>query len=185
MVISMADQNGFFVAAFAADGHLEGVHRWAAGSLSGKWVELCREYLDYHGDNFVASWSGELARLSTRLTSEQGVALVTFSLDGKAVASILLASGNAVRAEMSVMKLFINSLIGVDQVRLSATTDEPFREMLSMTDRPLMVVIPWADETVDDQEHALVRELSLHLAAAYFARVKENLQQNGDGATVL
>jgi hypothetical protein len=170
--MNMTEQDCFFVAAFAVDGRLEGVHQWVVGSMSEKWLELCGEYLDHHGSNFNASWGGELARISTKFTADRGVALVTFSSDGKPLASILLASGKSKDADLSVMKLFINSLIAIDEVQRSAVTDEPFREMLSIPDRPLMVVIPWVDESVDAQEHTLVRELSLHLAAAYFLRLK-------------
>lgn len=170
--MTMAEQNGFFVAAFGVDGRLVGVDHWGMESMSAKWLELCGEYLDYHGSNFNAPWSGALAHISTKFTADQGVALVTFSSNGRPLASILLASGNSKDADLSVMRLFINSLIGVDAVRLGASTDEPFREMLSIPDRPLMVVIPWADESIDDQDHSLVQELSLHLAAAYFLRTK-------------
>ena len=141
-------------------------------SLSPKWLELCGEYLDHHGHHFNAPWSGALAHISTKFTSAHGTALVTFSANNRPAASILLASGESKDADLSVMKLFINSLLGVDAVRLGAVTDEPFREMLLIPDRPLMVVVPWGDESDDAQEQSVVRELSLHLAAAYFLNTK-------------
>ncbi|MCC8443898.1 hypothetical protein LN449_15420 [Xanthomonas cannabis] len=168
----MSEQKSFCVAAFSVDGLLVGAHQWTMASLSPNWLDLCSEYLDHHGDHFNAQWSGALAHISTNFTSEQGVALVTFSSNGMPAASILLASGKSRDADLSAMKLFINSLIGIDAVRLGAATDEPFREMLSIPDRPLMVVVPWADESDDAQEHSLIRELSLHLAAAYFLLTK-------------
>lgn len=168
----MVEQKSFYVAAFGADGCLVGASQWAVESLSPKWLELCGEYLDHYGNHFNAPWSGALAHISTKFTSEQGVALVTINVNERPAASILLASGKSKDADLSVMKLFINSLIGVDAVRLGAVSHEPFREMLSIPDRPLMVVVPWGDESDDAQEQSLVQELSLHLAAAYFLRTK-------------
>ena len=167
----MTEQKKFYVAAFGMDGCLVGIQHWSADSMSTKWLNICGTYLDHYGNRFNSSWSGALSHIKTKFTSEQGVALVTMNSNDKPLASILLASGKSKDADLSVMKLFINSLIGVDLVRLNAATDEPFRAMLSIPERPLMVVVPWADEGADDQVHSLVRELSLHLAAAYFLRM--------------
>ncbi|WP_267123466.1 hypothetical protein [Xanthomonas sacchari] len=166
--MKLSDKNSFCVAAFSADGSLVGTHQWEISSLSSRWLDVCIEYLDHHGTSFNAPWSGSLAHISTQFTSSEGVALVTFSSNGRPEASILLASGKSKEADLSVMKLFINSLVGVEFVQNSANIEEPFREMLSISERPLMVVVAWGDEGKDSQVYTVIRELSLHLAAAYF-----------------
>jgi hypothetical protein len=164
----MDEQNKFYVAAYSEAGDLEGVHNLDIFSMSEKWITLCGEYLNHHGNSFEASWSGVLSHIRTKFTSEKGVALVTISAHDRPLASILLASGKSKDAELSIIKMFINSLIGLNSVRLTTSSDEPFRGMLAISDRPLMIVVPHIDENVDERDHSLVRELSLHLAGAYF-----------------
>lgn len=161
---------GFFVAAFALDGTLEGIGRWSFEELSDKWLTLCDEYLAVHTSSFDELWSGNLAHIRTRLTRSSGVALVTFSAHGRVGVSIALASGARTAASSSVLKMFVNSLRNVTAVRSSTQSPEPFQQVLTVEERPVMMVVPWADPEISDQDDALMRELSIHLAAAFFRR---------------
>jgi len=38
---------------------------------------------------------------------------------------------------------------------------------LSLSERPLMVIVPIPDESISDQDNDVVRELALHLASAF------------------
>jgi hypothetical protein len=167
---SGTDERDFLVAAFGIDGELEGTARFPFAKLSGKWLKICEEFLAAHGPVFEAGWSGNLAHIHTRLTSSSGAALVTFSANGKPAASIALASGLSATAELSVLEMFIHSLRRVEAVAAAATADDPFRDILHIKERPVMIVVPWPVAETSDQDHALVRELSTHLAGAFFSR---------------
>lgn len=71
-------------------------------------------------------------------------------------------------AESTVLDLFIASLRKVEMVRATASSDEPFAEVLRIRERPLLVVVPWPDPEISDPDEALVRKLGVHLAGAFF-----------------
>jgi hypothetical protein len=64
--------------------------------------------------------------------------------------------------------MFVESMRRVPAVRRAAHLGEPFRALHSIRERPLMVAVPWPDKNLTEQDHALVRELSLHLSGAFF-----------------
>jgi hypothetical protein len=166
-------KNGFFIASFGINGEMEGIDHWAIDKLSSKWLEICSQYLAFHGASFDAPWSGDLSHIQTKFTAASGAALVTFSAMGKLVASIALASGNAQTTESSVLKMFVNSLRGVELVRAASISLEPFQGVFEIKERPLMVVVPWGDPKTTEQDNALVRELSIHTAGAFFLRERD------------
>ena len=161
-------KQGFHIAGFGVDGELEGVDRFAFEGLSDKWLKICGEYLAGHGTSFEAPWSGNLAHIRTKWTSSSGVALVSFSANGRPVVSMALASGAAPAAESSVLKMYVSSLRALDVVRASARSTEPFKQILDIKERPLMIALPFADLETSDQDNDLVRELSTHIAGAFF-----------------
>jgi len=161
---------GLFVAPFSVDGELEGIDYWEFGKLSSKWLSICDEFLRGNGTSFNAPWSGNLSHIQTKFTASSGAALVTFSVNGRPAASVALASGLSLMAESEVMKMFVSSLRTVAMVSTAAKSAEPFQEVLSIKKRPVMIVVPWPDSTISQQYHALVRELAIHLAAAFFMR---------------
>ncbi|MFC4314278.1 hypothetical protein ACFPN2_34760 [Steroidobacter flavus] len=160
----------FHIAAFGVDGSLVGMDMWSSERLSGQWLAICREYLNQHGSSFDEPWSGKLSHIRTKLTAARGAALVTFSAHGRIVSSLALASGASQVTEKSVLEMFVNSLRQTQLVRVAARTQEPFQQVLQIAERPVMIVVPWADEAISEQDHTLVRELSIHLAAAFFLR---------------
>ena len=44
--------------------------------------------------------------------------------------------------------------------------DSPFVDLSAIPDRPLLVVVPWPDALITDQEHDLSKELMVHFAGA-------------------
>lgn len=162
-----SDGAGFYIAGFGVDGELEGTDFWPFERLSAKWLDICREYLAAYGASFDEPWSGTLSHIRTRFTAVSSAALVTLSTHGRPVASVALASGFARDAELSVLKMFVNSLRGVELVGIAAKSQEPFEQMLEIPERPLMIVVPWASPETSEQDHALVRELSIHMAGAF------------------
>lgn len=172
MNASVDAEEGFFIASFAIDATLEGKGRWAYRDLSAKWSNTCTELLRAEGVNFDHTWSGPLSHIRTKLTSARGAGICTIFVYDHVASSFLLLRGQDHGTERDVSQMFVNSLRNVDLVRASTRLAEPFAEVLSMSERPLMVVMPIPDASISDQDHNLVRELSLHLASA-FLRAEE------------
>lgn len=161
------DPEGFFIAAFAIDGSLEGQGRWIYRDLSAKWSNICDKLLYEEGVNFDHIWRGPLSHIRTKLTSARGAGICTIFVNDHVASSILLLRGHDRGAERDLSRMFVSSLQRVHLVRAITKLSEPFAEVLSMAERPLMAVVPIPDESISDEDHDLVRELSLHLASAF------------------
>lgn len=162
--------SSFSIAAFDPTGALIGIGDKSFNKLSDRWLNIAATYLSENGENFKSSWKNSLAHLTTQFTSTDGVALVTFYANGYLVTSLALFSGKNETAEKSVLQMFVNSLRKTEVVKNNAETETPFNEVFNITARPLMVVIPWADDKISQQDHGLVQELAIHLSGAFFLR---------------
>lgn len=148
----------------------QGIGFYDCAKLSKRWLETCEEFLAHHGSSFDAQWSGNLSHVRTRGTATSGAALITFSVNGKVGASLALVRGTAPAVDTQVLTMFVNSLRKVSVVQAASSSPaSAFSSVLSIRDRPLMVVVPWPDETIADDDHELVRELALHTAGAFLA----------------
>src|SRR5215813_3980005 len=105
--------------------------------------------------------------IRTRLTSARGAGLCAVYVNDHIAWSSLLLRGNDRGAELATSKMYVNSLQRTDFLQVFAALPEPFAEVLSMSERPLMAFVPIPDEAVSDQDYDVVRELSLHLASAF------------------
>jgi hypothetical protein len=168
----------YSVAVFDASGELVGKGERYIDRLSNKWLSIADAFLSHHGMNFAATWEGPLSHIETKVTSSDGAALVTFSVNSVVTTSIALLAGGSASKEASLLAMFANSLRQVDLVRASARRIDPFSEILEIDERPLMIVVSWGPEAVSEDDVGLVQELSIHLAGAFFERV----QVNGGGA---
>jgi hypothetical protein len=168
--MSAADrvQGGFFILAFALHGECVGEGYWQCADLSAKWLAICREFLGRHTGSFEDSWSGNLSHIRTRITQSSDAAIVTFQVGDRVVSSILLLSGSAPTVDSEVAMLFVQSLRKTAPVLVATQSADPFNQILSKKDRPLMAVVAWPDAEVSAQDHELVHELGLHLAGAFF-----------------
>lgn len=163
------DAENFSIASFGIDGNLEGLGRWEGKNLSPKWAQICGDLLNAKGPSFDYVWGGALSHIRTKFSSAQGAAICTFFVNGEVASSLMMLCGYDAAAEHEVTGLFVKSLRAAPLVQHSAGSAEPFAEALSLSERPLMVVVPFPAETISDQDHSLVRELSLHLGFAYFS----------------
>jgi hypothetical protein len=159
---------GFYIAPFVIDGECEGVGFWETANLSSKWISICQEFLQHHGEVFEAPWSGRLSHITTRFTSTSGAALLTFKIRDRIVLSTALLAGQDLQKHAEVLQMFVDSLKRVHVVQAAASSPKPFEAVFSISERPLVVAVPFANEVVTEQDHELVRELELHLAAAFF-----------------
>lgn len=169
-----SSEMGFYLAQYDIDGLPETIDFRKLSELSPKWLGLCGEFLREYGDSFDAAWSGPLARFRIRFTSAPSVALATVLVHGRVAASLALVSGQAPSAEKEVLELFVASLRGVRVVQAAAASSEPFGDLAALVPRPLMVVVPWPDPEISDEDYGLVSELSIHLAGAFFAGLAQD-----------
>jgi hypothetical protein len=160
-------EGGFTVAGFTIDGTLEGKWRWTYRDLSAKWSNICDELLRAKGVNFDYTWSGPLSHIRTKLTSTRGAALFTIFVNAYVATSNLLLRGHYRGAERDTSRMFVRSLQKVHLVQTITSLSEPFAEVLSLSERPLMVIMPIPDESISDQDNDVVQELALHLASAF------------------
>jgi hypothetical protein len=142
---------------------------WANSQLSDIWLGVCSEFLKANGAAFDMSWSGKLSHIRTKFTSASGAALATFSVYGKVASSVLLLSGQSPEADRTVAEMFVDALRRTVWTQTAASTPHAFSRVTSIKERPLMVVIAWPESTIAEQDHDLVRELGVHLAAAFFS----------------
>jgi hypothetical protein len=162
------DHHQFAVAAFDPAGALIGTGARGFHELSDKWLGICKAFLAAYGENFRAPWQGALAHLETRFTSSDGSALISFYANGILASSLALLSGRSAELETSMLQMFVRSLRETETVKACAVSEAPFEEVFGIAPRPLMVVVPWGNERVSDEDHGLLRELAVHLSGAFF-----------------
>lgn len=165
-------ESNFEIAAFDPSGLLLGTSNRRPCDFSEKWLAIATAYLASNGENFKADWGGPLAHLVTQATSSDGVGLVSFYANGVLVVSAALLCGVNPETELSVLKMFVHSLRKTEIVRVSAVNETPFEDVFQLMSRPLMIVVPWGDARVVEQDDELVQELASHFGAAYFQACK-------------
>jgi hypothetical protein len=166
--MTTSNEAGFHVAPFGVDGEPVGAGFWSSSNLSNEWLRLGSEFLQTHGPVFDSSWDGPLSQIRTKFTSSSGAALATFFVNTKIASSLLLLSGQSPAAEQVVTDMFVDSIKRtVEQMVVGAPNH--FSKIASIKERPLMVVVPWPEADISDQDYDLVRELGLHLAGAFFS----------------
>lgn len=171
----MSRSEGFHTAPFGIDGQLEGEGFWHFAQLSEKWVDICGDALEHFGPAFDHEWAGPLSFVRTKLTSADDCAIVTIYLRDHVASSLLLLRGDNVVAEEAARTAFIKSLAETQLVRSAAHYSgvvRPFDQANVLNQRPLVIVVAVPDEAFSEEDFKLARELSLHLAGAYFLKVE-------------
>ena len=161
---------GFFVAPFAVDGEAGELGFWEMKKLSAQWLAICEEFLGHYGDSFDAAWSGKLSHIETQFTSGSGAALLSFRVRGTPASSAALLSGHSPGADSQVVNMFVEFLRGASVVRAAAKSELPFQDILAISQRPVMIVVPWGHTSLSDKDQDVVSELEAHTAGAFFHR---------------
>lgn len=167
--MAASPESGFYVAPFAIDGEHIGLEFRSTAALSSKWLRIARDFLCTHGAVFDTCWGGGLAHIRTKFTSAAGAALATFFVRGEIAASLVLLSGKGPEAEREVLEMFVTSLRKTIWAQASTSVSQPFSELLSMKERPLLAVVVWPESALSDLDHEVIRDLSVHLAGAFFS----------------
>jgi hypothetical protein len=166
--MTTSDLRVFHLAAFDATGELVGQTSFDPAQLSPKWLQFCDELLTANGERFAVNLPVPLNRIALRFTAASGAAMATFSASGHLANSILLLSGHEPDADNEVRQMFHQS-ISASISRLGLTRNpSPFRDLVNIAKRPLACVVAWGSSHVSDEDDSLVKELSWHLAAAFF-----------------
>lgn len=158
--------NSFFVAPFGIDGEFVGIGEWNLSQLSSEWLQFCADLLS-EGDVFQTILPKPLNRFELKFTSEDGAAMATFSADGQIVASALYLRGDDRRSELDVLRMFVESLRRTKIVQSSQSCNKPFESVFTLSQRPLHIVVPWANPLVSSQDQDLVKELGNHIGGAF------------------
>lgn len=158
----------FVVAAFAADGALEGTGEWRIDALSSEWLSIAHGLLTSNEPAFRTSFEGPLSHVSIQFTSVSGVAIGTMFVHGELAASMLLLRGEDHAAEAEVRSMWFTSV----RKTVASGSEMPFEAATKLDQRPLMVVVPWGNPAVEDNDYELIRELALHIAGAYLCLMK-------------
>jgi hypothetical protein len=161
--VNDALSGAYHVAAFAPDGVLVGKSTWSVSALSPKWLRVCGDMLHgcFRSLRLRVPFEG-LQHLEVRCTRQGSTALATFyARDALAVSSLLMGGVNP-EVDAEVQEMFLNSLVCTSVGQQGAD----FGELRRITDRPLHALVVWGNPEVDDDDAALVGELSTHFAAA-------------------
>jgi hypothetical protein len=168
--MSASDQAaGFFVMPFAIDGESVGIDFWQTADLASHWLEFCKNHLACASSAFDGPLSDELSHIRFKCSCTKDTALMTFSIGGRIISSVVLLSGQSPAAEVELIQMFVASLRRSSLVIAAAGHDEAFEQLLAAKERPLMAVVHWPDDAVSDDDDDVVRELGLHFAGAFFA----------------
>lgn len=161
----MSSTPDYFIAPFAPDGELIAVAGRSLSDLSPQWLQFCRNLLDERGAAFrVSVPKPGLEHVALQLTSSGSAALVSFTVQGHAATSAIALGGADSAAEAEVLRMFVDSMRRVPVVQEVATTAAPFEAAFGLSERPLYIVVPWANPQISDADMELVQELENHLA---------------------
>jgi hypothetical protein len=160
----------YYVAPFSADGELVGVTGRSLAELSPRWLAFCSGMLDARGPAFrCAVPLPPLEHITLKFTSAQGAALLTFLVRGRVATSGVALRGTHPAADAELLASYVDSMRRVRLVQQAAKTATPFEAALALAQRPLYIVVPWADPDIADADMDLVRDLNTHTAAAFLA----------------
>jgi hypothetical protein len=161
----------YFVAPFALDGKLVGVAGRSLSELLPLWLAFCRDLLAAHGPVFHCPIPlPPLQHITLQVTSGNGTALVSLGVHNQPATSAVALTGSDPAADSEGLRMYVDSMRRVPLVRQAAATPTPFETVFGLPQRPLYVVMPWANPHIGDADQQLAREFENHLAAALLAR---------------
>jgi len=162
-----------WIASFAIDGELLGVGERAFEKLSQHWIGVCASLIDHYGPVFDRPLQGPLSHLRITCTAAASAAMVVLYAHGLPVSSFAVAADAAPAEDTQVLAMFAESIRSSTVQFQVSNIETPFHEMTTISQRPLMVVVPWPESSIAEQDHELAKELGWHLAAALVRKLRE------------
>jgi hypothetical protein len=83
-----------------------------------------------------------------------------------AASSFIVVLGTVPAAEAHMLAMFAESVRASTRHYQVSGLLNPFHEMTTLRERPITMVVPWAQSSISQQDHELVNELMRHFAAA-------------------
>ncbi|WP_447725893.1 hypothetical protein [Sphingomonas koreensis] len=156
----------FWIAPFVLDGELLGIGEWWIKDLSSHWIDVCASLLEHYGPIFDQHLQGPLSHIRIRCTAIDSGAMVVLYAYDVAATSFVVVLGAAPPAEAQMLSMFAESVRSSTLHYQVAGLREPFHEMSTLIERPIAMVVPWAQSSVSEEDHELVTELMRHFTAA-------------------
>jgi hypothetical protein len=167
--MQITELTGFYIEAVGIDGQTVGKAFQEQGKLSGKWLTIFSHHLQSHGAVFDTPLEGPLAHIRIQFTAANSSALATLSVHEVPAASLLLLGGKSPETEKALGEMFIQSMRRSFPAQATGAGANAFQQILSSTERPMIVVVPLPNEGVEIGDRELVKEITQHLAGAFFA----------------
>jgi hypothetical protein len=161
----------YFIAPYVIDGELVGVEPVKLASLSSRWIGVCRDLIEVHGLEFEESLEGPLSHLRIKYTSAKGAALILVSVHERPAVSGVFASGLSDETDLEALGMFAASAAQSLAKFRAIGRNSSFAGLATISERPLLVVIPYADALLTDEEYGLAKELMQHVAAAHMRQL--------------
>lgn len=155
----------YFVAAFGLDGEHIGTGEMTFASLSEHWLGVCRSLVEGYGPVFDINLQGTLSHVRLKCTSAEGAALVDIYMRGHLASSAAVVTGDSPIAEEQVLGMFRRSLENATS-RYFTDQRAPSFDFTAISERPLLIVVPWPNEAVSAQDHEIAKELQWHFAGS-------------------
>jgi hypothetical protein len=167
----MTDRDGFWIAAFAAEGELLGKELMPLARLSPKWLAVWRRVLHDHPSTFDGSVGEGLSHLRTKFAAAPGAALVTQYANGHIASSSIYLKGVAAADEEWLLSQFRGSLLRTSMVNAaSGDRADAFAALATLSERPVAMVVVWGNPKVSPDDHELIKELEWHLAGSFLSQ---------------
>lgn len=172
-MISPDSVDRFWIAPFVLDGESLGVGEWWIKDLSSHWIEVCTSLIEYYGPIFDEHLQGPLSHIRIRCTAAGSGAMVIIYAHGLPALSFIVVVGTAPAAEAGMLAMFAESVRESTLRYQVSGISKPFHEMTTLPERPIAMVVPWAQSSISEQDHELSNELMRHLAAALILKLSE------------
>jgi len=163
----------FWIAPFVLDGELLGVGEWRFEDLSSRWIEVCTSLIEQYGPVFDENLQGPFSHIRIRCTATGSGAMVILYAHDLAASSSVIVLGTAPAAEAQMLAMFAENICASTLRYQVSGLSKPFDEMTTLPQRPIAMVVPWAQSSISEQDHDLVTELMRHLAAALILKLSE------------
>jgi len=161
---------GFFIAVFLIDGEQEGFYYWEYSKLNDQWSEVYTNQFKSSGFSFDVAIAPNHPQMRVKVMGESRMLLATLTHEGKVALSALLLTGAEPNAESELVQMFVESLRASVKAQFMIDTSGFFEGIKHIAERPLMIVIPWANHPRGPEDDSLLRDLGLGLAKTFFER---------------
>jgi hypothetical protein len=159
---------GFFIEVCAFDGVSVGNGCQEMPKLASKWLAVFSELIQKSGPAFNSSLQGNLSHIQIRFTSANGAASATLSANEVPGVTLLLLSGQSKQTEAEFTQMLAESLSRSFPAHVVGGEPDSFQKVFTFSKRPTAGIVTLPPDGIPSEDHELLREITLHLAGAFF-----------------